>query len=229
MDWVRFVTSHFLHTPVNSTRPTCDAPMCGIVHWTRQVQALASQMSILSGERTSVHVFSPCVDSSLAAALSSTGGGSRVQVHAKHANELVRSVQAMHKLTTQRFHCSGLPLTKNEPPGTDNCDWARPNVFMLLRWEIMSMTDARVVVYLDLDVEVLPRWSLLLLQTDAGTRLERRHSFDDAPLAQVAKDWLELLRCGRFQRACQVESLSFRRDPWQLPETASAERRRHAC
>lgn len=214
-DFVRFVTSHFLFTPINATQPIrrCDSAMCALVHWTRQVQALASRISMHSGESTSVHIFSTCMNTALATLLSTTGAEARVKVHASHSKALMRAVSKMRAFAIDRHGCSGRPLTTRDTPGSDNCEWARPGVLMLLRWQIMNMADARLVVYLDLDVEVLPRWSLLLLPPHSSARrvVPSNRSTSDVRVDQAAKDWLSLLRCAEHSN----QSL------WSYPDHSS--------
>jgi len=58
----------------------------------------------------------------------------------------------------------------------------------------MALTHARLAVYLDLDVEVLPSWSLRLLPAAVGApgvEVEAR---------KTAEDWLHLLRCAHTNR-----------------------------
>lgn len=50
------------------------------------------------------------------------------------------------------------------------------------------MEHTKVVVYLDLDVEVLPRWSLLLLHSHPS-----RHT--DRQVVAVASEWAHLTAC----------------------------------
>ena len=84
-----------------------------------------------------MHVWSPCVEPALGEALSSTGGAS-VIVQSKHERRLAAVVLAMqqHALSSG---CEATPLPRDKPPGNDGCDRARPNVFMLLRWNIMLL------------------------------------------------------------------------------------------
>ena len=62
--------------------------------------------------------------------------------------------------------------------------WARPGIFMLCRWEVMALTHARLAVYLDLDVEVLPSWSFRLLPAAVGA------SGAEAEARKATEDWL---------------------------------------
>ena len=80
-----------------------------------------------------------------------------------------RQVQAMHDHAKRTGCCP---------------HWARPGIFMLCRWEVMALTHARLAVYLDLDVEVLPSWSLRLLPAAVGA------SGVEAEARKATEDWL---------------------------------------
>ena len=74
-----FVTSQYLPPSASSNRSEsslapdlriqqhsqCAPFVCGLVQWTRQVHRLASRLQELSGERTSIHLFSPCMPQSM--------------------------------------------------------------------------------------------------------------------------------------------------------------------
>ena len=68
---------------------------------------------------------------------------------------------------------------------------------MLLRWEAMNMVQARMVVYLDLDVEILPRWPALLT-TPRSPQAPRRR--DDESINAVGRDWYQLITCAHRSR-----------------------------
>ena len=53
----------------------------------------------------------------------------------------------------------------------------------------MALTHARLAVYLDLDVEVLPSWSLRLQPAAVGA------AGVEAEAHKTTEDWLHLLRC----------------------------------
>ena len=55
-------------------------------------------------------------------------------------------------------------------------------------------THARLAVYLDLDVEVLPSWSLRLLPAAVGA------PGVEAEARKTAEDWMHLLRCADTRR-----------------------------
>ena len=96
-----------------------------------------------------------------------------------------RQVQAMHDHAKRTGCCP---------------HWARPGIFMLCRWEVMALTHARLAVYLDLDVEVLPSWSLRLLPAAVGA------SGVEAEARKATEDWLpnELTRTPRGLRTLRA-------------------------
>ena len=81
----------------------------------------------------------PRVHEELAKLLSAGDHQCRVVVHHRHHAALQRAVDALHEIALNRQCCS---------------QWVSSSVFMLLRWEAMNMVQARMVVYLDLDVEI---------------------------------------------------------------------------
>ena len=97
--------------------------------------------------------------------------------------------------------------------------WARPGIFMLCRWEVMALTHARLAVYLDLDVEVLPSWSLRLLPAAVGA------SGVEAEARKATEDWLpnELTRTPRGLRRVHTGYA------YQPPALGTYRRRRAAC
>ena len=97
--------------------------------------------------------------------------------------------------------------------------WARPGIFMLCRWEVMALTHARLAVYLDLDVEVLPSWSLRLLPAAVGA------SGVEAEARKATEDWLpnELTRTPRGLRRVRT------RYAYEPPAYCTYRRRRAAC
>ena len=115
-----------------------------------------------------------------------------------------RQVQAMHDHAKRTGCCP---------------HWARPGIFMLCRWEVMALTHARLAVYLDLDVEVLPSWSLRLLPAAVGA------SGVEAEARKATEDWLpnELTRTPRGLRRART------RYAYQPPAYCTYQRRRAAC
>ena len=115
-----------------------------------------------------------------------------------------RQVQAMHDHAKRTGCCP---------------HWARPGIFMLCRWEVMALTHARLAVYLDLDVEVLPSWSLRLLPAAVGA------SGVEAEARKATEDWLpnELTRTPRGLRRVRT------RYAYEPPAYCTYRRRRAAC
>ena len=157
-----FVTSHY----INGYEPRADAAIdeklcaessCGLANWVIQLQELTLRLHQRSGEHFSVHVYSPC---------------------APLLKDL-RRVSAKHTpLVLHRAHAGVLVNATRRLTG-------RAMIKTLHKWEIVSMVRAQVVVFLDMDIELLPH---LALQgtADLGLQVER-----------VASDWLRLLQCAR--------------------------------
>ena len=157
-----FVTSHY----INGYEPRADAAIneklcaessCGLANWVIQLQELTLRLHQRSGEHFSVHVYSPC---------------------APLLKDL-RRVSAKHTpLVLHRAHAGVLVNATRRLTG-------RAMIKTLHKWEIVSMVRAQVVVFLDMDIELLPH---LALQgtADLGLQVER-----------VASDWLRLLWCAR--------------------------------
>ncbi|KAL1496168.1 hypothetical protein AB1Y20_014785 [Prymnesium parvum] len=177
-----FVTSHFLpsrcfpspsapSTPSSSLRGPdgpCEPHLAALLHWSLQTHALADLLASLSSARHSLHLFSECLDPAWEHALSTPRVAFRV--HEAHRAELRAAVAALHS-TAERFRCCP--------------DWRQPKAATLYKWEVMAMVEARVVVFLDLDLEVLPQRSLRLLHRRRGGGVERK----------VASTWHQLLSC----------------------------------
>ncbi|KAL3895197.1 MAG: hypothetical protein SGPRY_013579, partial [Prymnesium sp.] len=159
-------------------RGPCQTSLPSLLHWALQVKALASRVAQLSGERLSVHVFSACLAPAWGELLSENADGASVKlrVHAAHRSDIRLAVHALRE-TSSRLDCC--------------YDWRQHMVATLLKWEIMAMTRARVVVFLDLDLEVLPQHSLRILHMLAG----QQHAELQKIERLNAKDWMEVLRC----------------------------------
>ena len=185
-----FVTSQYLPSAAGSNRSEpsrtpdlrirqhgqCAPFVCGLVQWTRQVHRLASRLQELSGERTSVHLFSPCMPQSMSTVMAE-GAGSKIVIHPKHRRRLIASIWALQQ------------HARRHPSQEWAKSWASNGVQMLCRWEMLALTQSRLVVYLDLDVEVMPSYSLRLFpaapQSESIEETWRR----------TEDDWLQLLRC----------------------------------
>ena len=229
-DVIAFVTSQYLSKDAllegpSSSRASraCIAFNCALHQWAAQAQAVATGIQRLDGGETSVHLFTPCFSPALASSMSrcradDSGCPARIHVHQQHARELVAAVEAMEAYADEHRPCC--------PEWDSGANGLR----MLLRWEIFAMTSVKVAVYLDLDLEVLPRWSLLLLraarrESDAGSvaaeatngaRDGVRQSGDawdrreaDPVVQKVSADWLHLARCAVGRNGSGFSLLSY--------------------
>ena len=155
-----FVTSHYIagyepRTDEAINLKLCAASSCGLANWVMQLQELTLRLHQRSGEHFSVHVYSPCAPL-LKDLQRVSAEHTPLLLHRAHAGVLVNATQRL----------TGRAMLKT-----------------LHKWEIVSMVRAQVVVFLDMDIEVLPH---LAQQGTAhlGVQVER-----------VASDWLRLLRC----------------------------------
>ena len=142
-EYATFVTSHFLpsDTRVASGEAcrrwpcgvACVKASCGLANWVMQLQALVLRLHQLSSERLSVCVFSPCTPL-LEELRDQAHKATPLVLHAVHNGQLQN--------VTRRL-------------------WNRPMLATLHKWEIMAIQRAKVAVFLDMDIEVLPQLSLL--------------------------------------------------------------------
>ena len=164
-----FVNSHY----INGYEPRADAAIdeklcaassCGLANWVIQLQELTLRLHQRSGEHFSVHVYSPCAPL-LKDLRRVSAKHTPLVLHRAHAGVLVNATQRLRH-DQDAAQVGGMIKT-------------------LHKWEIVSMVRAQVVIFLDMDIEVLPH---LALQgtADLGLQVER-----------VASDWLRLLRCAR--------------------------------
>ena len=181
-----YVTSQFVHGRTFEQRsdPTslaalrapggpCDSPVLALLQWTLQVRALAHGIASLSRERLSILLFSECLELSWATALS--------------IPEVPVRIRETHSLSIQQ-PVEALRLFANRT----GCRWWTSRLMQTLhKWEIMSLTFAKVAVFLDLDVEVLPHVSLRMLEAQRGLKREDLTSIE----LLSSRDWLELLQC----------------------------------
>ncbi|KAL3915038.1 MAG: hypothetical protein SGPRY_007398 [Prymnesium sp.] len=181
---VAFLTSHFLPRRLEqrsaeaSRARACRVAASALFQWASQVQAIGTAMQRNHAMRVSIHLFSLCMSPALAEAMSTCRHGwhgchAPLRLHAHHAVQLRHAVGAMQQYAREHECCE---------------EWASDGVNMLLRWEVFAMEHTKVVVYLDLDVEVLPRWSLLLLHSHPS-----RHT--DRQVVAVASEWAHLTAC----------------------------------
>lgn len=184
-DLVAFVTSQFVTDEKKAAQPAglwksppCDTYGCALLQWARQAHAVASQVRQRSGEGASVHLFTPCLSPDVGPSLSAGDDAVRVVVHPQHHGGLRRALGLLRSYAIEHNCCS---------------EWKSVNLYMMLRWEIFAMErEARVVVYLDLDLELLPRWSAALL-LELPARAAARSS--DEVVVATGRDWAALIAC----------------------------------
>jgi len=190
VDLVAFATSQFLDYNKQTSDPTvsnawqnppCDSFGCALIQWARQAHAVASQIRRSSGHGTSVHLFTPCLHPNIGQPLSSGDAAVRVLIHQHHHAGLKKAIGALHEHALRTGCCA---------------EWRSKAVHMMLRWEIFAMDEAKIVVYLDLDVEVMPRWTSLLLlsQKPAASRDTDEH------VKSIGRDWMNLVICASRSR-----------------------------
>ena len=140
----------------------CGAVRCLVLHWLLQVQALATAIGRQLAQPTSVHMLATCLRPSMGPLLSQLGGAP-VRVLSP-APELAAALQGLRRLQEGTQCCPG---------------WTSEKALTLLKWQAVSLTGARLVVLLDLDVEVLPY------------RIARGEAY----VAAVAADWVAVILC----------------------------------
>jgi hypothetical protein len=140
----------------------CGAVRCLVLHWLVQVVHLATAIGRQLAQPTSVHMLATCLRPSMGPLLSQLGGAP-VRVLSP-APELAAALQGLRRQQERTSCCPG---------------WTSEKALTLLKWQAVSLTGARLVVLLDLDVEVLPY------------RIARGEAY----VAAVAADWVAVISC----------------------------------
>ena len=168
---VAFAGIQYIQRPLVHDSPSvhmCALHACLALQWAAQVQRLAGYVANEGGLSTRVHLWTPCVREADAATIFQ--GGPPVLVHNRHDPELegalreLRERQPRKGATNEKVH------------------WKGKGLFLLLKWSVVGLEDARLAVFLDLDMEVMPR----------GLH-PRAPGY--APEAPAAREWLRVLRC----------------------------------
>ena len=140
----------------------CGASRCLVLHWLMQVVDLATAIGRHLAQPTSVHMLATCLRPSMGPLLTRLGGAPvRVLSPAPKLAAAMRGMRQQH----ERTQCC---------PG-----WKSQKTLTLLKWQAVSLTSAKLVVLLDLDVEVLPY------------RIARGEAY----VAAVAADWAAVVSC----------------------------------
>lgn len=169
LDFVAFFGVQF-HPRSSSLldKQPCGAVRCLVLHWLMQVQALATAIGNQMAQPTSVHMLATCLRPSIGPLFSQLGGAP-VRVLSLEP-ELAGALQGLRR-QQERTRCCP--------------DWTSEKALTLLKWQAVSLTGAKLVVLLDLDVEVLPY------------RIARGEAY----VAAVATDWAAVLSCTLRGRA----------------------------
>ena len=102
-----------------------------------QALALSRRLADATNQRFSVHVFSPCVGGLKSLPPPPPTSRTSLSLHGAHDAELTRLVKALGARELVNLKAT------------------------LLKWEIFSLTAARVAVFVDLDLELLPHVAFL--------------------------------------------------------------------
>ena len=119
----------------------CALHACLALQWLTQVRRLAGHLAA-HGLFTRVHLWTPCVRAEDAASVFDANGPP-VFVHNHPPRELEQAVRGLRRATR-------LQLTTRE-----NAHWKGKGLFLLLKWAVVGLDDARLAIFLDLDMEVM--------------------------------------------------------------------------
>jgi len=144
----------------------CAVAVCDLLQWSSQMHRLATNVAAASKLTTAVHLWTPCVRATDTAAI--FRNGSAFILHESHDPALEAALTAM---------CRAARAGGGHPSWCS--DWCNT----LLKWSVFDL-EATMVVFVDLDMEVLPRG---LPHTAAAY----------SPDESVTNEWVALLHCAR--------------------------------
>ena len=145
----------------------CTPHACVALQWTTQVWRLAGHLAA-HGLSTRVHLWTPCLRADDAASMFNASGPP-VFVHNHPPRELEIAVRRLRRRARAA-------ATTHEAT-----HWQGKGLFLLLKWAVVGLSEG-LAVFLDLDMEVMPRG---LDPRATGYALE----------APAALEWLRVLRC----------------------------------
>jgi hypothetical protein len=119
----------------------CRFAVCEAIHWASQVRQLAMHIQAHAQLRTAVHLWSPCLRPIDVSRLWPPEGPP-VTVHARHGARFTEALKRM----------SDNLMMRDEAP-----EWRRRFILLLLKWSVVGIENASIVVYIDFDMEVMPR------------------------------------------------------------------------
>ncbi|KAL1511497.1 hypothetical protein AB1Y20_006295 [Prymnesium parvum] len=162
-------------------RPPCSAEQrAAVVTWLRQTHRLANLVAQAAGERTSVHLHTSCLRADSSALWSSLGrrdGASPVVIHESFDPALLAAIGALLAAAQTARPPAGRSAAERQAyfHGTRHlASWNSNMLLNTLKWSFVAATHAKMVVFLDLDMEPTPRV---------------------AHAAHAAEHWASLLRC----------------------------------
>ena len=125
---------------LNSVR-ACAMHACLALSWITQVWRLSGRLAA-HGLSTRVHLWTPCLRAEDAASVFSASGPP-VFVHNRPPRELEKAVRGLRRATRLQ-----------QGAAHEEVHWKGKGLFLLLKWAVLSLDDARLAVFLDLDMEV---------------------------------------------------------------------------
>lgn len=140
---IQYIGDGFEPTSVRS----CAMHACLALQWTVQVWRLAGHLAT-HGLSTRVHLWTPCVRAEDAASIFNASR-TPVLVHSHAPRDLDDALRGLRR------------ASRRTAQGDEH--WRGKGLFLLLKWAVLGLDDARLAVFLDLDMEVMmPRLALRL-------------------------------------------------------------------
>ena len=183
LEFATFVTVEYAHSAHSvllddkeqARRPAstaCAGHACALLMWLRQVQRLATGVHQAVRQPTSVHAWTECLDPAVDGAALAAGGAPVV---------LHRLLEPLLRAAMRSLRERGRQL------GRKRSYWGTAWLMNLAKWVLVSCVHAHLAVFVDLDMEVLPRLGHLV-------GLPSRD-------AQVVAAWTQLLQCAMTHNA----------------------------
>ena len=119
----------------------CAIHACLALSWITQAWRLAGHLAT-AGLTTRVHLWTPCLRAEDAASVFDASGPP-VFVHNRPPRELEKAVRGLRRATRLQ-----------QGAAHEEVHWKGKGLFLLLKWAVLSLDDARLAVFLDLDMEV---------------------------------------------------------------------------
>lgn len=124
-----------------TTVHACAIKACLALSWITQVWRLAGRLAT-HGLSTRVHLWTPCLRAEDAASVFDASGPP-VFVHNHPPRKLEKAVRGLRRATRLQ-----------QGPAREEVHWKGKGLFLLLKWAVLGLDDARLAVFLDLDMEV---------------------------------------------------------------------------